>query len=49
MCTGTIMESFVNSSNDINITELLDDIFSDIPLVATFLKLLLLSVTTIMP
>ena len=35
----------MNSSNDTNITELLDDIFSDIPLVATYLKILLLLVT----
>jgi len=31
------MESFINSSNDTNIT----DIFSDVPLVATYLKILL--------
>ena len=51
------MESSINSSNDTNITELLDesyynDIFSDVPLVATYLKILLLSVTipaTIIP
>ena len=41
------MESSINSSNDTNITELLDefyynDIFSDVPLVATYLKILLL-------
>ena len=44
------MESSINSSNDTNITELLDesyynDIFSDVPLVATYLKILLLLVT----
>ena len=44
------MESFINSSNDTSITELLDesyynDIFSDVPLVATYLKILLLLVT----
>ena len=44
------MESSINSSNDINITELFDesyynDIFSDVPLVATYLKILLLLVT----
>ena len=39
------MESSMNSSNDTNITELLDDIFSDVPLVATYLKILLLLVT----
>ena len=44
------MESSINSSNDTNITELLDesyynDIFSDVPLVATYLKFLLLLVT----
>ena len=32
------MESSINSSNDTNIT---DDIFSDVPLVATYLKILL--------
>ena len=44
------MESSINSSNDTNITELLDesfynDIFSDVPLIATYLKILLLLVT----
>ena len=44
------MESSINSSNDTNITELLDesyynDISFDVPLVATYLKTLLLSVT----
>ena len=44
------MEYSINSSNDTNITELLDepyynDIYSDIPLVATYLKILLLLVT----
>ena len=43
------MESSINSSNDTNITELLDesyynDVFSDVPLVATYLKILLLLV-----
>ena len=57
MLAGTTMESSINSSNDTNITELLDEpyynaIFSDVPLVATYLKILLLSVTipaTIIP
>ena len=41
------MESYINFSNDTNITELLDynDIFSDVPLVATYLKILLLLIT----
>ena len=39
------MESFINSSNGTNITELFDDIFSDVPLVSTYLKILLLLVT----
>ena len=38
------MEPSINSSNGTNITELLDDIFSDVPLVVTYLKLLLLLV-----
>ena len=38
------MESSINSSNDTSITEILDDIFSDVPLVATYLKILLLLV-----
>ena len=43
MCPGTIMESSINSSaeSDTNIAELLDDIFSDVPLVATYSKILL--------
>ena len=45
MCSGTIMESSINASNDTNITELLDNFFSDIPLFATYLKILLLLVT----
>ena len=48
------MESYINFSNDTNITELLDynDVFSDVPLVATYLKILLLLITipaTIIP
>ena len=44
------MESSINSSNDTNITELLvesyyNDIFFDVPLFATYLKILLLLVT----
>ena len=39
------MESSINPSNDTNITELLDDIFSDVSLVATYLKMFLLLVT----
>ena len=38
------MESSINPSNDTNITELLDDIFSDVSLVATYLKIFLLLV-----
>ena len=45
MCPETKMESSINSSNDTYITELLDDFFSDMPLVATYLKILLLLVT----
>ena len=46
----TIMESSISYSNNTNITELLDesyynDIFSDVPLLATYLKILLLLVT----
>ena len=45
----TTMESSINSSNNAKFTELLDesyynDIFSDVPLVATYLKILLLLV-----
>ena len=39
------MESSINSSDGTNITELFDDIFSDVPLVSTYLKILLLLVT----
>ena len=50
MSVKTTMESSINSSNDTRITELLDesyysDIFPDIPLVATYMKILLLLVT----
>ena len=41
------MESSVNTLSDINITGLLDDIFSDVPLVATYLKILLLGIMSI--
>ena len=40
-----IMDSSINPSNDTNIADLLDDIFSNVPLVATYLKILLLLVT----
>ena len=39
------MESSINPLNDTNITELLDDTFSDVPLVGTYLKVFLLLVT----
>ena len=39
------MDSSINSSTDASITELLDDFFSDVSLVATYLKILLLLVT----
>ena len=39
------MEFSINASNDTNITELFDNFFSDIPLFATYLKILLLLVT----
>ena len=38
------MESSINTSTDTNIIELLDDLYSDVPLVATYLKILLLLV-----
>ena len=46
------MEPSVNSLHDPNVTEILNDIFSDVPLVATYLKILLLLVAipvTIIP
>ena len=46
------MEPSINSSHDGSITERLDNIFSDVPLVATYLKILLLLITipaTIIP
>ena len=39
------MDSSTNYSNDTNITELVDDIFSGVPLTITYLKILLLLVT----
>ena len=46
------MQSSINSSNDTNITEYYNDVFSDVPLVATYLKILLLLIiipATIIP
>ena len=46
------MESSINSSNHTNITEYYNDIFSDVPLVATYVKILLLLIiipATIIP
>ena len=39
------MESSIDYSNDTNITKLLDDFYSDVPLIATYLKILVLLVT----
>ena len=39
------MESSIDYSNDTNITKLLNDFYSDVPLIATYLKILVLLVT----